>query len=214
MRETLAFFEQKSKHFLKGNPKENKKILTKTRSRVIIFSYSKLGGFMADVKRMVETTLDRATGWTFGKYPSSKGEDTLYINIQYPSKIVHSDFESDKQVYDFSRPNFISIRRCGQNLANILLSKDTFIDSDDKKEKTSYRLSFRIGRERFQAIETPDGEVLTQGDFGVLMSVLQDDDFKHYVAFAPVEEKNNQKKQLPKWDLNKMMKQARPSRED
>lgn len=213
MRGTLAFFEQKSKYFLEKRAAENKKTLTKTDSHVIIFSYSKIGGFMADVKRMIETTLDRAKGWAFGKFPSSQEESTLYFNIQYPTKIVHSD-SGDTAVYDFSKPNFASIRRCGKNPADIFLSRDSFVDSDDKKEKTSYRLSIRMGGKRFQAIETPDAEVLTQGDFGVLMRILQDDDFKHYIAFTPPEEKNNQKKQLPKWNLDKMMERARPSRGD
>ena len=169
---------------------------------------------MVDVRRTIETAFDQASGWAFGKYPSSMEENTLYINIQYPAKIVHSDSKPDEKIYDFRKPNLISIRRCGQNPANILMSKDVFIDPEDKQEKASYRLSVRNAGETFQAVETPDAEIFTQGDVGVLLDIMQDQDFQSYITFIPKKSFISKDIFLPKWNLDKMMERARPSTRD
>ena len=131
----------------------------------------------------------------------------MCVDIQYPTEIVHSN-----RVYNFDRPNFVSIRRCGEDSANILFSKDVFIDSVSKQKKSSYRLTARKNGQTFQAIETPDGEVLTQGDVFVFTDLMQDPDFKDYITIVPKTNTIGKNSQLKKWNLNKIMERARPSR--
>ena len=161
---------------------------------------------MADLKKTVETIFDNATGWSFGKYPSSKPEHTIFVDVQYPTEIILSD-----RVYNFDGPSFVSIRRSGEDSASILFSKDVFIDSITKQEKASYRLTARKNGQTFQAIETPDEEVLTQGDVFVFTDLMQDPDFKDYITIVPETNVVSKKTQSKKWNLNKIMERARPS---
>ena len=173
---------------------------------------------MLDVKRTIETAFERASGWLAGKYPSAKKEQTLQIDVLYPEEtpsaeetVNDSGAALNNKIHYIPTPYRLSIRRWGTDSADILFSKDMFIDPEDKKEKAAYRLSVRDGDKRFNAIETPDGAVLTQGDISILIDLQKDPDFGTYVTFIPKGEMISKNTKFLKGNLDKAMEKARPS---
>lgn len=175
-------------------------------------SFNKLN---LDVKKTVETTLERAKGWLKSSYPSDVRQDSkLKIDVRYlgeripfaPLETINEKQFKNKKIDYSKKPVFIQMQR---GKTNVVLQRYPFIDKD-KNEKTSYSI-FIQGRDgnMYRCIETEHGEIIDSGNHLLALAVQQDKDFGPLVSFVKKGEKVA--KTTPKWNLNKIM-QARRER--
>lgn len=176
-------------------------------------SFNKLN---LDVKKTVETTLERAKGWLKSSYPSDVRQDSqLKIDVRYlgeripfaPLETINEKQFKTKKIDYSKKPVFIQMQR---GKTNVVLQRYPFIDKD-KKEKTSYSI-FIQGRDgnMYRCIETEHGEIIDSGNHLLALAVQQDKDFGALISFVKKGEKVS--KTTPKWNLNQKMIEARKTR--
>ena len=158
-----------------------------------------------DVKKTVESTLDRAGSWILGKYPSSLNPDLdLRIDVRYPMSTVPSQSDS----YNFSaRPTCVIFQRGSMR---VTLSRNASL-SEKGWEKPAYMISiFTPYREKYKIYETLNGKsAKTEGNPFLLSALQKDIDFNHYISFFTKDEHENSKIATQKWNLTEMMIQSR-----
>lgn len=158
-----------------------------------------------DVKKTVETTLDNAKDWVFGKYPSSLNPDfDIRINIHYPM----SADPSQKDNYNFSsKPTCVS---CQRGNMRVSLSRNASL-LENGWEKPAYKISiFTPYGEKYKIFETLNGKTIKEEGNPFLLSAVQKDmDFNQYISFFKKDEPENSRIATQKWDLIEMMEQAR-----
>ena len=162
-----------------------------------------------DVKKTIETTLDRAKGWLLGTYPSALIFDKkIKIDVRYPGEDISSfGINKNNRPLDLSaQPTTVVIQRGD---SRILLKKDSFYNKEGL-EKASYVLSIHTPyKQNYRIIETPDGTIKDQGNSSLLWALQKDKDFSSYISFFSKDEKENTQISTQKWDLIKRMTQSR-----
>lgn len=158
-----------------------------------------------DVKKTVESVLDRAKGWVLGRYPSSLNPDhDLRIDVRYPMSAVPSQSDS----YNFSsKPTCVSFQRGNMR---VTLSRNASL-SENGWERPAYMISiFTPYREKYKIYETLNGKsIKTEGNPFLLSALKKDIDFNYYINFFTKDEHENSKIATQKWNLNEMMIQSR-----
>lgn len=167
-----------------------------------------------DIKKTIDTTLDRAHGWLLGQYPSSLNHDiNIQLNVYYPGQnIPHSANEGytsyDSKLNLNGEPNCIIIKRAGNE---IFLKRNVHYVRGLKKQ--SYILSIRSqNNSKYRIVETPDGSVFDKGNHLLLWALQIDPDFKKYISFFSKNKEENNNVCTQKWDLDHQMKLTRPSK--
>lgn len=176
-------------------------------------SFNKLN---LDVKKTVETTLERAKGWLKSSYPSDVRQDSkLKIDVRYlgeripfaPLETINEKQFKNKKIDYSKKPVFIQMQR---GKTNVVLQRYLFIDKD-KNEKTSYSIFIQArDGNMYRCIETENGEIIDSGNHLLALAVQQDKDFGALICFVKKGEKVA--KTTPKWNLNQKMIEARKTR--
>lgn len=166
-----------------------------------------------NVKKTVETTMDRAKGWLFAKYPSAVNPnidiqiDTRYLGESIPaSRIEIFSTPLTKHGLNFQDKPICIIMRRGST--EIYLTRDTFYDNHEKK-RTSYVFSIYTPSNSYRIIETPDGCIKDQGNHMLLWAAQKDKDFGQYISFISKDSQYVVSSNEPKWTLSEMMRKSR-----
>ena len=162
-----------------------------------------------DVKKTVESTLNRAQGWSFGTYPSALIFDRkIKIDVRYPGEDISSFGmnKNDRPLELSEQPTAVIIQRGDLRVS---LKKKPFCNQGGW-EKTSYVLSIHTPYEQnYRIIENPNGTIKDQGNSLLLWAVQKDKEFSNYISFFSKDEKENTQISTKKWDLTKKMTQSR-----
>ena len=176
-------------------------------------SFNKLN---LDVKKTVETTLERAKGWLKGSYPSDVRQDSkLKIDVRYlgeripfaPLETINEKQFKTRKIDYSKKPVFIQMQR---GKTNVVLQRYPFIDKD-KKTKTSYSIFIQArDGNMYRCIETENGDIIDSGNHLLAVAVQRDKDFGPLISFAQKGTKIATPAQ--KWNLNQKMIEARKTR--
>lgn len=164
-----------------------------------------------DVKKTIETTLDRAKGWVFGTYPSSvlQGKN-VKIDVRYPGEDIPSSHnfireKSSDETFDLSAQPVSVMIQSGKD--RVLVKKCNFVD-DDGYQKTSYVMSIHTENLYYRIVETPDGTIKDYGNNLLPWAIQKDKDFSPYISFFSKDEKENKCVSTQRWNLNQMRTQS------
>lgn len=160
-----------------------------------------------DVKKTIETALDRTKGWLFGTYPSSvlQGRN-VKIDVRYPGEDIPSSHNfirckhSDDD-FDLSAQPVSVMIQSGKD--RVLMKKCHFSDNTGNK-KTAYVMSIHTENQYYRIVETPDGTIKDSGNHLLLWAIQKDKDFAPYISFFSKDKKENVCVSTQRLNLNKM----------
>ncbi len=168
-----------------------------------------------DVQKTVETTLMRAKGWCFARYPSSLyPESHINIDVRYMGENLPFLFNAttNPEVKEFpisfqKKPVFLHLRR-GQSF--IEFKRVPYFDPIKLNEKRSYSI-FIHGKqgEEYRIVQTLDGKICEKGNHLLLWALEKDPELSHYVSIISNKDKRPKAYQISNWELNKIMTKTR-----